>query len=80
METVATTKGQVVIPASLRRKHGIKSGTRIQVLEEGGRIVLVPITPAYVKKVKGMFKGSGAMKVLIEEKKRDRELEDAKAR
>ncbi len=80
METVATTKGQVVIPASLRRKYGIKSGTKIKVVEDDGRIVLVPITPAYVRKVKGMFKGSGAMKVLLEEKKRDRELEDAKAR
>jgi AbrB family looped-hinge helix DNA binding protein len=31
METTATAKGQIVIPASVRRKLGIKEGTRIQI-------------------------------------------------
>ena len=44
METTATTKGQIVIPAEMRRKLGIKEGTRILVeLDESGRqIVLKP--------------------------------------
>jgi len=36
-----TSKGQLVIPAVLRRKHGIQAGTRVKFLEdEFGRIVL----------------------------------------
>lgn len=31
METFATVKGQIVIPSSVRRKFGIKEGTRIQI-------------------------------------------------
>ena len=31
MESYATAKGQIVIPASLRRKFGIKEGTRIEI-------------------------------------------------
>ena len=44
METCATSKGQIVIPAKLRRKFGFKAGTRIHVSEECSRIVLQPIT------------------------------------
>lgn len=74
METYATVKGQIVIPSLLRRKYGIKAGTKIHIYEENGRIVLQPITRAYIKSVRGVFKGSGAMKVLVEERKREREL------
>ena len=73
METYATVKGQIVIPSSLRRKFGIKAGTKIQVYEEDGRIILQPITRDYIRSVRGLFKGSGAMKVLIEERKRERD-------
>ena len=73
METYATVKGQIVIPSLLRRKYGIKAGTKIQVYEEDGRIILQPITRDYIRSVRGLFKGSGAMKVLIEERKRERD-------
>ena len=72
METYATVKGQVVIPVSMRRKCGIKAGTKIHIYEENGRIVLQPITREYIRKVRGMFKGSGALKVLMAERKRER--------
>ena len=39
-----TSKGQLVIPAALRRKHGIKVGTEVVFLEdELGRIVIQPM-------------------------------------
>jgi AbrB family looped-hinge helix DNA binding protein len=78
METRATTKGLVLIPVTLRRKLGIKAGTRMHVSEENGRIVLQPITREHIHRVRGMFKGSGALKVLMAERKRDRELENGK--
>ena len=73
METHATVKGQVVIPAALRKKYGIKPGTRLRVFEGNGRIIMQPITREYIKRVRGSLKGSGAMKVLMEERKRERE-------
>jgi len=74
METYSTVKGQIVIPSSLRRKYGIKPGTKIHIYEENGRIVLQPITREYIRSLRGILKGSGAMKVLLEERKREREL------
>ena len=49
-----TSKGQLVIPAGLRRKHGIEAGTRVKFLEDQfGRIVLQPITEDYIDRVMG---------------------------
>jgi len=73
MVTVATTKGRIVIPASLRRKYGIKCGTRIYIYEDDGRIIVQPITREYVRKLRGSFKGSGTLKVLTAERARERE-------
>ncbi|HWY69265.1 MAG TPA: AbrB/MazE/SpoVT family DNA-binding domain-containing protein [Terriglobales bacterium] len=49
-----TSKGQLVVPAELRRKHGIETGTRVRFLEDHlGRIVLQPITEEYVDRLMG---------------------------
>ncbi len=75
METTATVKGQIVIPSALRRKYEIKEGTRIQIEddEKNGVIVLKPITRAYIHRQRGMFRGKGLLKALMEEKKRERD-------
>ena len=49
-----TSKGQLVIPAELRRKHGIAAGTKVKILEDQfGRIVLQPLTEDYIDRVMG---------------------------
>jgi AbrB family looped-hinge helix DNA binding protein len=76
METIATVKGQIVIPSSVRRKLSIKPGTRIEIEvdEEHQRIILTPITREYVHSLRGKYKGKGLLKALMAEKKREREL------
>ena len=76
METTATSKGQIVIPASIRRKLAIKEGTRIQIEldERSGEIILKPITREYVHSLRGKLRGKGLMKTLMAEKAREREL------
>jgi AbrB family looped-hinge helix DNA binding protein len=76
METIATTKGQIVIPSKVRKTLGIKEGTRIQIEvdEKAGRIILKPITREYVHSLRGRFKGHGLVKALMEEKQREKEL------
>lgn len=71
MEITSTTKGQIVIPAALRRKYGIKRGTRIIVTDNDGSITLTPVTEAYLESLQGSLKGSGALKVLAEERSKD---------
>ncbi len=74
METYTTTKGQIVIPSRIRRKLGIKEGTRIhiEVDEETNQIILTPITREYIAKLRGSLKGGGALKVLEAERRKER--------
>ena len=51
-----TSKGQLVIPAELRRKHKIEAGTKVKFLEDQfGRIVLQPLTEEYIDRVMGLL-------------------------
>ncbi len=53
-----TSKGQLVVPAELRRKHGIKAGTKVRFLEDQfGRIILQPLTEDYIDRVMGCLAG-----------------------
>lgn len=76
MQIAITSKGQVVIPATLRRRFGIKAGTRFAVETDEGarRIILTPITREYVDSQRGRLRGGGLLKALTAEKKREREL------
>ena len=51
-----TSKGQLAIPAKLRRKFNIKKGTRVNFLEDGGKIIMQPITREYINSFRGIFK------------------------
>jgi AbrB family looped-hinge helix DNA binding protein len=75
VETYATVKGQIVIPAALRRKYGIKNGTKIIVTDIGDAIVLKPVTEQYLRNLQGSLKGRGGLKTLVEERRKDKERE-----
>lgn len=84
METTATQKGQIVIPASVRRKLGIKAGTRIKidVDEHNHHIILKPITRESVAKFRGILRltlgQKGAVEQLMEDRAEDRRREEGK--
>lgn len=76
MLTTTTTKGQIVIPSVIRRKLGIKEGTRIQLeLDEDSRqIILKPITREYIHSLRGRLRGKGLLKALQTEKNREKQF------
>lgn len=73
--SVVTTKGQLVIPARLRRRFGIKKGTVIAFAEDGGRIIVQPVTREFIRGLRGSLKGEpSALEILLDERKRERTL------
>jgi len=73
--SVVTTKGQVVIPSSIRHHYRIKKGTRVCFIEKGDEIVLKPVTDEYIDRIKGSLGTKGlALKGLREEKEKERKL------
>jgi len=72
---IVTVKGQVVIPAPLRRRLGIKRGTLVSFLEENGHIVVQPVTRGFIRGLRGTLKGSPSpLEHLMEERNRERLL------
>ena len=56
MTTVTVSpRFQVVIPQVIREAMGIRPGQRIQALQYGDRIELIPVRP--MRKARGMLKG-----------------------
>jgi AbrB family looped-hinge helix DNA binding protein len=73
--STVTTKGQLVIPSKLRKKYGIRKGTRVAMIEEGTRIILQPLTKEYIRSLRGSLKGEpSALKFLEEGRRQDRDL------
>jgi len=71
MATVRTlSKGQIVIPAEMRKRYHIEPGTELQVMEYGGIIYLIPPVDDPVKVACGLLpqKPSLAEKLLKERK------------
>lgn len=75
MKVRMSARGQIVIPVALRRKYGIKNGTRIIITDAGSGIVLKPVTEQYLKNLQGSLKGKGGLKALMNERRKDKERE-----
>lgn len=74
-----TSKGQLVVPARLRRKYGITTGTKICFIERDSEILFQPVTREYIRSVCGMLKSeTSATEELLRERRKDKEREEAK--
>lgn len=50
-------KGQILIPRQLRRKLGFKPGGKVQLIEEGGRLVITPAAEDPIAAATGFLTG-----------------------
>jgi AbrB family looped-hinge helix DNA binding protein len=78
METSITVKGQVVIPARIRHRLGLKKGTRIYVEERDGEIILRPLNREYFQRMSGILKGGRLTRALEESRREDFKREEGK--
>lgn len=78
-----TTKGQVVIPASIRRHFQIEEGTRAVVEATAEGILLKPVTAVLIRRGRGIIKRKPGTDSFAKEwavhKKQERKLEDRHA-
>jgi AbrB family looped-hinge helix DNA binding protein len=73
-----TSKGQLVVPSRIRRRFGIKPGTRVNFVEEGDRIIFQPVTREYIDSFCGIFKLKPGEKSVVQELLEDRRAEKEK--
>lgn len=75
MTIVTTTeKGQVVIPADIRKKHHISKGTKLAILEKDNEIIIRPLFREPVREARGVFKGGkSALQTLLSDREEEAE-------
>ena len=73
------SKGQIVIPAALCEKLGIKAGTRMAIRsDEDNQLILQPINEEFIRSLVGRYKGKAS---LVQARERDHKRDDrAKSR
>jgi len=75
MIVTVSSKGQVVIPAEIRRKFGLRKGKRLAVFVEDEKIVLKPVEDL-LRRGRGLLPKKGmALKVLLEERRKEERSE-----
>jgi len=75
MQTKVTKRGQVSVPAEVRKRLQIGPDTRLEWVVEGSTVRVIPLPSDPL----GAFRGSGrarAVKKLLEARRNDRERED----
>jgi AbrB family looped-hinge helix DNA binding protein len=73
MQTTVTERGQISIPAPLRKKFHLTPGCGIEWMETPEGIFLLPVPKDPIAAFRG--KSKGLMKILMQERRKDRKKE-----
>jgi AbrB family looped-hinge helix DNA binding protein len=78
-EATMTSKGQIVVPAKLRKRYGLRPGVKVYFIERNDEILFQPLTKETIQGVHGLLASETSVtKELLQERARDREHEEAK--
>ena len=75
MVSTVTVRGQISIPAEIRKRHHITAHTKMAWLDDGHTISLLPVPEDPVKALRGRFKDGDLLAALLKERKEDRDRE-----
>jgi AbrB family looped-hinge helix DNA binding protein len=74
---IVSEKGWVVIPKAIREKHGLEKGSRVQFVDYGQILALVPLPDDPVEALHGMFAGGASLtEELLSERAQERAREE----
>lgn len=75
--SILSKKGWVVIPNEIRQKYGLKKGDKVNIVEYGGVISIIPIPRDVIKETEGLFKRSSSLtEALLKEREKDKKFEN----
>jgi len=77
MAVTVSSKGQLVIPAKVRKRHHITPGSQVEVLDTGQQIVLVPVPKDAFRASRGMLQGY-SVKEFLHWRRQERRREHAR--
>jgi looped-hinge helix DNA binding domain, AbrB family len=72
--STVTSKGQLVIPARLRRKYSIRKGTKVSFIEDEHRLILEPVDSQFINRLRGSLKSkTSALDLLLKTRREERD-------
>ena len=77
MKTITVSeKGWVVIPNEIREKYNIKKGDKVNIIDYGNIIAIIPTSKDVIKDSAGIFKSKKSLtKSLLDDRKEEIERE-----
>ena len=79
MTVTISAKGQLVIPAAMRKRYQLRPGARLELLDTGQQIVIVPVpksAKAAFESSRGSLKGY-SVKEFLQWRRRERQRDEA---
>ncbi len=74
---IVSEKGWIVVPKIYRDKYGLNPGTKVQVVDYGGSLSLIPLPNDPISALRGMFEGGPSLSQdLLSERQVSRQLEE----
>jgi len=74
MISTVTVRGQTAIPVTIRRRYNIKPHAKLEWIDDGCTITVLPIPEDSVKALKGKFKDTDLLGFLLKSRKKERSL------
>ena len=73
--SILSKKGWIVIPGDIRKRYRLKKGDKVNVIDYGGVISIIPVSKDIIEDSAGILKGKTSLtKALIIEREKDRKL------
>ena len=73
--SILSKKGWIVIPGDIRKRYRLERGDKVNVIDYGGVISIIPVSKDIIEDSAGILKGKTSLtKVLITEREKDRKL------
>ena len=76
MTLTVSIKGQMVIPTKIRKKYNIQPQTKVELIDKGNEIVIVPLPKDPLRDSRGILKGvstNDLLKLRQQERRREQE-------
>lgn len=70
MRTTVTSRGQTVVPAKIRKAYQIRPQTKLEWIDDGETIRIVPLPEDPIRAARGISKG--LRRKLLEEREQER--------
>ena len=75
-----SSKGQILIPRQLRRKLGFTAGGKVQIVEEGGRLIVTPAAEDPIAAATGFLTGKFSLTDDLKREQQEEKRREQKTR